>query len=135
MPFDGKDYKPTIKPLQTGLSGLKQLGDALRFIPQDHKWNFSDAGGPDEQGCGSHGCAIGVARCLWPENNLALSRWIADFFKLPREELAPIFGVLGGGRHRDTYPDTPYSDVTPHDVADAIDDYIATHREAAEVGP
>ena len=127
MPFDGKNFKPTIKPLQTGLAGLKQLGDALRWsVPDDFGWDFAKPGNH----CGYNGCAMGLMRYLWP-TQVAYPGDVSVFNHgavciVDNEELKPLFGYeLTGNAYGKTH-----AHVTPHDVADAIDRYIA-EKEAA----
>lgn len=122
MPLDGTNWKVKVEPLQTGLAGLKQLGDALRWnIPRNFNWDFTTLGGTNT--CGSFGCAIGLACDLWPKQIACrLSHDVADALNIPERDLAPIFGL------RDTmsvYGMNLHGGITPHDVADAIDRYIA----------
>ena len=132
MPLDGTNYRRKIKPLATGLAGLKQLGDALRE-PLPIRWDFSTSLKWNVE-CGSYGCALGVARILWPEqvhNHLTAN--LAMALGLPKKDLGPIFGtsfkslVFGTG----PYGSKLNKFVTPTDVADAIDRYIE-RREAEE---
>ena len=120
MPLDGTNWKVKIKPLQTGVAGLKQLGDVLRYtIPAYWNWIFSKLG--DDTTCGTFGCAAGLARRLWPSQVLqARIDSLAFALQLPLNDLIPIFGMPL--QHE---CDKKAKDITPHDVADAIDRYIA----------
>lgn len=122
MPFDGTNYKVKVAPLQTGLAGLKQISDALRFSLHDHVWDFTTIGGIAS--CGSYGCATGLASALWPEEDWPGFDAIARVLELPPSELSPIFG-LGFPSENIGYPGKRMVEVTPHNVADAIDHYIA----------
>lgn len=119
MPLDGTNYKPKIKPLQTGLAGLKQLGGVLRWLPLPGEWDFSKL----VHDCGTKGCAMFVARCRWPDQvpKACIGRF-ADHLNIPRSELYGLFGSTG---MEEWYGDKSHAEVTPTDVADAIDRYIA----------
>ena len=121
MPFDGKNFKPTIKPLQTGLAGMRQLADGLRWnIPVDFGWDFADTGIT----CGHNGCAMEVAKCLWPKQ-VSVGGDLLKIFKIPFNDFERLFGmrdtILAYGKR--------HENVTPHDVADAIDRYIERREE------
>ena len=113
MPFDGTNYKGDA--LQTGLVGLQQISNALRFIPPAWHWDFKTVG------CESHGCAIGLAWTIWPEQR---NGDISSFLGLPEEDMSPIFGLQLPSNGNNFYG-KPSCEVTPLDVADAIDSYIA----------
>ena len=122
MPLDGTTYKPKIKPLETGLAGLKQIGDRLR-LPLDHEWDFQIAA----RGCDSAGCAILTTKFAWPNQvRYASCDAVSEVLEIPRHDLDSLFGMSN------TY--TVYGKlhnlITPTDVADAIDRYIAG-KEAA----
>jgi hypothetical protein len=113
MPFDGK---------QVVTPALRRaiLVDALRDeMPQDFKWNFSQV--HSKHKCGSSGCAIGLARTLWPEARLpttfdydwSLAR-LANFLGLERDVAHRIF------LSKDPYG-VWYDDVTPVMVADELE--------------
>ena len=119
MPFDGTNFKVKIAPLQTGLTGLKQLGDVLRWMPLPGEWDF----GKLVHDCGTKGCAMFVAHCRWPDQlRKACIGVFADHLNIRRTELYGIFGATG---MEDWYGEKIHDEVTPHDVADAIDRYIA----------
>ena len=125
MPSDGTNYKK-IKPLETGLAGLKQLGDALRYsVPATFRWNFRTIGSAND--CGSYGGAVRLAHDLWPEQLVSrTSRGLADALFLPTDDLDPIFGIKNTAS---VYGLRLHDNITPTDVADAIDRYIE-RREA-----
>ena len=117
MPLDGTNFKVKIKPLQTGLAGMRQLADVLRFVTPDFHWDFQTLG------CGTHGCLAGLSRGLWPDSvEYASIMAVAIAVKIPTEDLSPIMGGVG---MEDVYGEKSHEQVTPHDVADAIDRYIA----------
>ena len=127
MPLDGTNFKPKIKPLETGLAGLKQLGDALRYsVPAGFGWNFTSLGHYD---CGTAGCAMGFMRFMWPSQvtHPGDLRIFTDT-GVSENELGAIFGWTQTSKiysHR-----ASHAHVTPADVADAIDVYIK--RKEAE---
>jgi len=127
MPLDQTNYQVKIAPLQTGLAGLKQIGDALWWsIPPNFRWVFSELLEEEDDQCGSYGCATGLAHILWPETvTLPTYLAVADALDLPQGDMQPIFGC--GGADPGPYDGLGklLKDITPHDVADAIDCYIA----------
>lgn len=117
MPLDGTNYKKKIKPLETGLVGLKQIGDLLR-LPLSHKWTFESC----SHNCDTAGCAVLTAYIAWPERTgMPTIDHVVSALNLPPEEVNCLFGGVGG-----EWPyRTLHRHVTPTDVADAIDLYIA----------
>ena len=95
MPLDGTNYKIKIAPLQTGLAGLKQLGDALRMsLPRSMFWDF----GVNEVhiDCGTYGCAMLVAHILWPTKvHGPHFGYLHGALRLPTADLYPLFGGTG----------------------------------------
>jgi len=86
--------------------------EALRRLPRE-KW------------CGSAGCAIGLARSIWPKE--FDSRTTAEIFNIDFATCKKIFFSAM------TYnPYDNFDKVSPGDVARAIRDYLATHTSHAE---
>jgi len=71
MPLDNVIYRTTPEVLETGFAGLRQLATELENqLPWNFTWDFSVSWRPKSKGCGSYGCAIGLAHELWPEQVL-----------------------------------------------------------------
>ena len=107
-----------MEPLKTGLAGLKQIGDQLR-LPLNHVWDF----GIGSNHCGSRGCAILTTHIAWPEQvRVPCLQSVAKALGFSRDELCGLFGMI--------YPNEYCGKglVTPLDVADAIDAYVAKHQ-------
>ena len=112
MPFDGQDFKLKVRPLQTGLAGLAQLSDALRWsMPHNFRWDFGHLLEKEAGHCGSYGCAIGLAHVLWPKE-VPSSTYVhlAAFLGLPCDDMCPIFGCASGPW---PYEGIRFDDVTP----------------------
>lgn len=125
-----------MEPLKTGLAGLQQVSAQLRNLPPTHEWDFTWVGGPKETDCSSAGCAVGLMRALWPEQcapHLVGWKCVSSIFELPRGGIETLFGLESGYNvelleDSAFYYGKKYDDVTPHDVANAIDAYIAKHQ-------
>ena len=126
MPLDGTNWKPAVKTLQTGLAGLKQIADALRCIPTTFRWDFVTTG----DSCGTYGCAIGLARRLWPGqvDPRDPNKGLLNALNLHDGELSAIFGLLNLPGHPCPYGGKPASAVTSHEVASVIECYITDHQ-------
>lgn len=116
-----------MEPLKTGLAGMAQLSSLLRNLPPSHDWDFSITGGPNDHDCGSYGCALGLMEAVWPTQVKEFAWRIGEVFKLPRGDLHPIFGMWEGGGLASHYGKS-HAFVSPLDVANAIDAYIAKHQ-------
>lgn len=120
MPLDGRNWsrtetetKPDLsKPSLEGLSWLLR-----REMPKNHTWNFAISFELTE--CGTAGCALGVARCIWGtpifRNN---DPW--RIFGIPHDEYKKIFHAGAS-----SWYGVPDNCVTPTMVADRIDAYLA----------
>ena len=125
-PFDYRTFSP-------GREGLRKLAWVLRHPevwPKSHRWDFSQV--LEKGSCGTAGCAIGVAAMVWPASLpfACLSPLCGDDQSL-RSEVEHIFLPTGQGCHH-LYGKS-IMEVTPLDVADAIDSYLAKSR-APETG-
>lgn len=112
MPLDGRNWKPETetkpdlsKPSLEGLSWL------LRHMPADHEWDFEHVGGRRANGCGSAGCALGLAIATWAGKGIAFSN-------VPMAVMDKIFMY-------NQYLPVADRNVTPLMVADRIDAYLA----------
>lgn len=112
MPFDGKNTVPQPPPTPADLAAL--LRDRSRW-PKGFVWNYVSG----------RTCAIGLANRHW--HGMAGSQVLAKFNPYDR---ARIFIHLDSELEHDPRPwfwqrRRPYQGVTPEQVADAIDAYIA----------
>lgn len=120
MPFDGTKEKPLSR------ARLAELAQALRRpMPVYFRWDYGevlidvrDLGGNK---CGSQGCAIGLARTLWPDFAEAYAKGDSeeDIIEMPEEDINEIFYSAHYGVAED-------DEVRPEHVADAIDRYLET---------
>lgn len=120
MPLDSTNWKqdtetkPDLsKPSLEGLSWL------LRHMPESHRWDFRTIDGPDPNGCGSSGCAIGLGCAFWGTETFYYNyKTFAPAPVLDRFFIQGLdsYGVL----HRH---------VTPQMVAQKIDTYLAETRK------
>ena len=126
--FDGK----LIEAFIPGDEGLRQLSSLLRHVeewPQYFDWDYGKL--LQFHDCGSAGCAIGLCAQIWPEEfpkiectpgqYMVLERIISKNFGMPHCETERIFYApsIGGGMYGKNR-----WDITPIDVANAIDDYL-----------
>lgn len=114
MPLDSTNYQTEAKPdlSKPSLEGLSWL---LRHLPPDHEWNFKIVGGPT--GCGSAGCALGLAHRVWPAWDGNDAAWGVP------TAISYTFFLHG------QYAPVPDYLVTPTMVADRIDQYLAETRK------
>lgn len=130
-----------------GREGLRRLAIHLRReMPEGFYWDFCTLNEPIHRSsgllglpifrkfrkqCGAKGCALGLARNIWPTFPTAGRRYPedddvdseqsieAEAFGMPVEDYKAIFWTNGDyGK--------PHEEVLPSDVADAIDEYLAT---------
>jgi hypothetical protein len=133
MPFDSRPEieAPVLPPFAPGRQGLRNLAYVLRHpaLWPKHEWSF-DRVLEDLGGCGTAGCALGVATRVWPETSRYLddtpwefvSPQVAALFDMPDDDAFSIF--INAATYRSSY-----DDVTPSMVADQIDAYlIGTER-------
>lgn len=146
VPAKTQEWAPgQIPPFAKGLEGLRRLAYVLRhphLWSPGFKWDFANVEQTVEPSrfpkivqrllginshCGTAGCAIGCGRALWPEfrdattaNNTDATH-IARLFEIPYRNAKRIF--LSG----DAYRVRELRNVTPDDVADAIDAYLTSH--------
>jgi hypothetical protein len=126
MPFDST---PIFDPLtfSPGREGLRKLARLLRHgMPAQFRWDFRTIGAEE---CGTHGCAIGLARAVWPEAREAMpgkaeswSREVADTFGMSHAKAYEIF--FDPTTYRRRWGEMHL--VTPADVADAIEKFLAS---------
>jgi hypothetical protein len=131
-PLDGNPeaFETTTVDPFVGLFGderLKLLADMLRqSMPKGFAWDFNII--EQERGCGTAGCALGLCaatsstfrRTAFVGNGV---RWdlICEFFGMRDNDATWLF-LRSMTYHK------PYDEVTPRDVADEIDSYLATGR-------
>ena len=126
-PFDYRTFTP-------GPEGLRKLAWVLRHpeVWPQHRWSFLTIC-DDVGACGTIGCAVGVAHRMWPAG-IAMSLGVASAakaFGIPQEDARYLFASVAP-YVGETYAKRPQH-VTPLDVADAIDSYLAQSR-APETG-
>ncbi len=110
MPLDGTGYEGAV-------GRRKRLIAALRAqMPDGYTWDFGTL--RKKSGCGTRGCAVGLAAALWP-GLAADSDSVAEHIGLSGDEAWRVFGrgpgclwpmSRGGG-----------DEVTPGMVADALE--------------
>ena len=133
MPFDSKTYQDApvtddpsfdYRVFTPRHDGLRKLAWVLRHPevwPKGHTWNYNSTIVRHE--CGTFGCAMGVARLMWPAHiNDADVVEMGDKFEMLLCDAGAIF------YEPPTYGKTA-AEVTPLDVADAIDRYLAAQQE------
>lgn len=115
MPFDGKlKAKPDLtKPSLEGLSYLLR-----QEMPVGFTWDFAKISENTHLGCGTAGCAVGLASRVWGGRNWYSQSdcWFPSTVYAGLLYSSEIYG-----------PDHTHDDVTPHMVADAID-YWLEHK-------
>jgi hypothetical protein len=104
MPFDGTET-PALR--------RARLIEVLRSpMPNTWKWDFGVT--EEEHECGTAGCALGLARQLWPEMNdfHAIRDREAAFFGITKDQAFSVFF----GPYRGCF-----ASVTPEMVADRLE--------------
>ena len=121
MPLDQTNWKPETetkpdlsKPSLEGLSWL------LRHLPADHKWDFEIVGGPNRNGCGSAGCAIGLFDVAWPSCTDMCAALEIDIIIASKFFGRSAYGVAD-------------KRVTPQMVADRIDEFLRSRTTDARL--
>src|SRR5579875_88025 len=104
MPFDGPI--PTTKPSLRILSDVLRGGPEHPMWPEGFVWDYVE--------CGQ--CALGIAKILWGEA-YGSTFGFKYIFGMP----APVGERIFGGLGHHTHPSKFIWDITPTDVADAID--------------
>lgn len=129
MPFDSKPEVETKPDLSK--PSLEGLAYVLRHaIPDTHRWDFEF--GLRHNDCGTAGCAIGVGRVYWPQveaiAQLAPTEFgvieFGNILGLTVDQSLALFSAAYCNTS-ETYGKSAI-DVTPYDVADAIDRYLAS---------
>lgn len=103
-----------------------------RPMPEGFGWNFDtlfrsygNDGNDLPEGCGSVGCALGLASLLWPEEAETLPYGgdsdVADFFGITSQDVDQVFynGPIASGVR--PYTSDNGHDITPQMVADALE--------------
>jgi hypothetical protein len=127
MPFDSQETAP-FDPLtfSPGDEGLRKLAWVLRHPevwPKGHVWDFSKI--LTHVPCGTVGCAMGIARRMWPRAiGSACSGSLARAFDLDETDMVDIF-VGPSSRFYSRAALIDIDGLTPLDVADAIHRYLA----------
>lgn len=108
MPFDG---------VQLGHARLTKLSRLLRTgeFPASFTWDFEKY--KEKTDCGTVGCALGLAHMIWPNDFRSLTR--VEFFGTTYETDTKLFF------NTNNFYGKLDAAVTPVDVADAIDRYLA----------
>lgn len=113
MPFDGSKTKPLNR------ARLYELVDALREpLPKDFTWDFSHVKVYRGE-CGYAGCALGLARIMFPEFDRRFGEDLLNTIELPDREINRIF--MGPYWHRAFLPTAA---VRPRDVARRLESYL-----------
>lgn len=127
MPFDSKpEARPTSPPpFVPGREGLAQLARLLRQdMPQGFMWDFAIGYDRRSHPCGSVGCAYGLCCHLWPElfQDGFIVNEMAVRFGISHEISERLFINVGNFYGKRMF------EITPEDVANAIDRYLARGR-------
>ena len=125
MPFDDRGFlKDDALTFSPGKEGLRKLAVLLRAdMPENFRWDYSVP--CDRRGaCGTIGCAYGLAKTVWPELELHGIEMIGTLCKAFGLETYAAIEIFYCAR---TYG-KEWRQVTPHDVANAIDRYLATGK-------
>lgn len=126
MPFDASP-EFDVFTFSPGKEGLRKLAYVLRHpeMWRSHRWVYSVTEERNE--CGTSGCAIGVARCVWPEARSLLPTRVAGL----EEHISAVFAMDEIDAERlfllGTFA-TQTNMITAEDVADAIDRYLVTGK-------
>ena len=121
MPFDDPNAVPVVPEFKTGKEGLKNLAYVLRHpeLWPHHKWDYGTEFEPLYKSCKTVGCAIGVATVVWPGHEIRDELMMGG--RIPVGVIEDIFYCSG------TYQKN-WVDITPLDVANAIDRYLNGER-------
>lgn len=127
MPFDDSEFLKTVPDLSApSLEGLSFLLRHRDRWPEDHRWAFQY--GLLMKDSETVGCALGIAQLIWGLPICAMkSHHVAALFGMEDEDFGRIFH--SEGRSYGYAPLQP-ADVTPEQVADAIDRYLANRPDA-----
>lgn len=110
-----------------GPEGLHQLAHLLRQdMPEGFLWDFTEIS-VRRSGCRTCGCALGLAKYVWPEFDEpgASARLLAaHLFKMPDIVVDRIFYDRSRVDRPHAYAGKAMDAITPSDVANAIDDYL-----------
>lgn len=124
-------------PRSPGHQRLALLAEALRQpMPKCFRWDFETVYEVDK--CGTVGCAMGLGRVIMPEMQRVCAKGeaegshpdkvIAEFFDLPDSDI--VYTLF----YDDDLYGKDFSQVTPADVAGAIEHYLATGKLPDPVG-
>ena len=106
-----------------GREGLRRLAEVLRQKTPRFTWDFGTV--YTEEECGSKGCAYGLARFLWPHDIAVEEFGQSDFTRIMAEAFGLYIEDSRALFSSDRTYGKDYSEVTPNDVADAIDRYLS----------
>lgn len=120
--------KPDVVDLSFALGdeGLLRLAKALRLIdggvwvtPAEFRWDFRII--TDDPGCGSVGCALGLADNMWPDTRfMCPGNFAARLCPTDVRNRSFDFDAIFAPRTAN------FEKVTPSMVADVIEDYVET---------
>lgn len=120
IPAEAKGADPfDYRVLTPGHDGLRKLAWVLRHPevwPQDHTWDFGTI--LRREPCGTVGCAMGVAQLMWGKQIWLYREAPFDMKRVDYDNIFTEGLIYGKG-----------CAVTPLDVADAIDRYLAAQQE------
>ena len=97
------------------LERRKALAAALHQpMPKGFEWDFSTIESKLDTGCGTVGCALGLAMHIWPESRDEIYNEGEEFFGMSAEDFDDIFyNALTYGKH--------FINVTPDMVAEKLE--------------
>lgn len=144
MPFDSAFLEQILPPLPdrlpfaTGHDGLRRLALELRRpMPAAFTWDFRFIRVSREkhsgEGCGTVGCAIGLAAEIWPAFRERLvgcrNRTLDDFHVIAETfdiSIGDAFRIFGNGANEYRML---VEQITPINVADKIDEFLTVGLE------
>jgi len=102
---------------------LRMLSYALRHLPDNHRWDFTYVGGRTKDGCGSAGCALGLADRLWGRDarrSLEYHQTAYVLFGITPRDSFMLYGTYSR------------EGVTAEQVADKVDEFVANNSWGRE---
>lgn len=129
MPFDSIGFQKESKPdlSEPSLPGLSWLLRHKEAWPSNHTWDFNFV--TRQTRCGTAGCALGLAAERWYVGRRFLLSDLCCRFGMEGGNFNEIFGVVSPGPNEPINYSPYYRKdrdlVSPEEVADAIDAYLA----------
>ncbi len=134
MPFDTTPGKPDFS-FATGDTGLLRLAMLLdneqEWRDSIMEWDFLSVTRNSLSECGTAGCALGLAKLVWPEFKYESARSLSAFSAATRifeiDSLAAQYIFSGGFTFK------PFCEINPRDVVAAIREFVYARNPAATI--